>query len=493
VTAAVAARRGPLYNAARRTPTTLPKGRSKGEEAMEYVSTRGQVEPIPFRKAVMMGLADDGGLLVPQSIPNVSDRLDAWRSLSYNDLAIEVFRLYATDIPEDDLKDLIAASYGAAFSPAVAPAVAVGDLHVLELFYGPTLAFKDVALQFLGNLFEYVLPAGEEMNILGATSGDTGSAAIAGVRGSRRIRIFILHPHGRVSPIQERQMTTVLDENVHNVAVEGSFDDCQRIMKTLASDLVFKHSYALGAVNSVNWARVLAQVVYYFHGVFHVQMATGAKRVRVAVPTGNFGNILAGWYAMRMGLPISRLILATNENDILARFFNTGRYSLGKVVATLSPAMDIQVASNFERYLYYNVGRDPARLCRLMEDLAREGALEVRPGPDGEVDADFAAGVGTEEDALATIRKYHEKFDYLLDPHTAVGVAVAERQGLDGDPVVCLATAHPAKFPAAIEKATGRDIARHPAIDALAELPTRCEVLPNDVEAVRDFIVRAVG
>ncbi len=385
----------------------------------------------------------------------------------------------------------------------MAPVVRAGDLYLLELWHGPTLAFKDVALQLLGNLFEHILGRSEgpsrgggELNILGATSGDTGSAAICGVRGRERINIFMMYPHGRVSPIQERQMTTVADGNVYCIAVEGSFDDCQRIMKTLAADLSLKRQYSLGAVNSVNWARVLAQIVYYFKGVFEVQRLTGRESVRVAVPTGNFGDILAGWYARAMGLEISQLILATNANDILTRFFDSGEYSLGDVCQTLSPSMDIQVASNFERYLYYKVGGEAARLTELMAELSRSGSLRVEVGPDGVVDPAFAAGAGSEQDCLATIRKYHEQYDYLLDPHTAVGVAVAERSAAansgEGDPIVCLATAHPAKFPEAIREATGEDLAHHPAIDALADLPARREVLPNDPQAVRDFLIKTV-
>ena len=485
---------------------------------MQYVSTRGQVAPIEFQDAVMMGLADDGGLLVPQSIPDARDQLERWRALPYPDLAMEVLRLYATDIPPADLEALIRKTYSeAAFGRQVAPTVPVGDIFVLELWHGPTQAFKDVALQLLDNLFEYILArrggstplATSRLNILGATSGDTGSAAIAGCRGRAGIHIFVMHPRGRVSPIQERQMTTVLEENVHNIAIEGSFDDCQRLMKDLAGDLDFKRRYCLGAVNSVNWARVLAQIVYYFKTAFDVQAVTGARAVRVAVPTGNFGDVLAGWYAMKMGAPIAQLILATNVNDILARFFQTGEYSIASVRQTLSPSMDIQVASNFERYLYHKVGCDAGRLRALMSDFAKTGSLKVNVPPGGTVDADFVAGRASEEEVLATIRTYHEKYDYLLDPHTAVGVCVAEkvsgantaansaavapRHAVTPEPIVCLATAHPAKFPDAIRQATGEDWARHPAIDALMHLPTRCQALPNDQRAVREFIVSKIG
>ncbi|MBS3734768.1 MAG: threonine synthase [Phycisphaerae bacterium] len=472
---------------------------------MNYVSTRGQVEPLEFQQAVMMGLADDGGLLIPEHIPDVRDRLDAWGALDYPALAGAVLRLFTTDMPADDLDRLIEASYGETFEPDVAPVVRVGELFVLELWHGPTMSFKDVALQLLGNLFEYILArGGGRMNILGATSGDTGSAAICGARGRDGIDIFMMHPAGRVSPIQARQMTTVLDDNVHNIAVEGSFDDCQRIMKTLAGDLDFKRRYALGAVNSVNWARVLAQIVYYFKAAFDVQRATGAERVRVCVPTGNFGNILAAWYAVQMGAPISRLILATNENDILARFFNTGQYALGSVHETLAPAMDIQVASNFERYLYYKLDGDDRRLQARMAEFSRTGSLMVEPErPGGGPDPLFEAGAATRDDILAAIRRCHDQYGYLIDPHTACGYSVVtslvpagvgEAGGPDDtEPTVVVATAHPAKFPDAIREATGADIARHPQIDALADKPTRCVTLDNDIEAVRKFIIDTVG
>jgi threonine synthase len=469
---------------------------------MRYISTRGRIQPIEFQDAVMMGLADDGGLLLPEEIPDARHLLDDWRGLSYSRLAFEVMRLYATDIGEGELRELIARSYAAAFDPAVAPTVRVGEIFVLELWHGPTMSFKDVALQLLGNLFEHILSRrGGKMNILAATSGDTGSAAICGARGRRGIHIFVMHPNGRVSPIQERQMTTVLDDNVHNIAVEGSFDDCQRIMKTLAGDLEFKRAYSLGAVNSVNWARLLAQIVYYFRSAFEVQEATGAAAVRVCVPTGNFGNILAAWYAVQMGAPISTLVLATNENDILSRFFNTGVYSLGRVRRTLAPAMDIQVASNFERYLYYRVGCDSAALTRLMAEFSRTGSLQIEPAAGGGADPLFEAGAAGREEILSAIRRCHEEHGYLIDPHTACGYSLVEARvpagvgggGGDGEPTIVVATAHPAKFPDAIREATGEDIAHHPRIDDLMDLPTRCEVLPNDQEAVRAFIIETVG
>ncbi len=438
-----------------------------------------------------MGLADDGGLTLPESIPDVSAQLGELRELPYPQLAFEIIKLFATDIPEDDLRGLIDKTYGEQFVGGVAPVVPVGDIFIQELWHGPTLAFKDVALQLLGNLFEYILAKrGGKLRILGATSGDTGSAAIYGCRNRAGVDIFVMHPDGRVSPIQHRQMTSVLDANVHNIAIDGSFDDCQHIMKTIAADLDFKREYSLGAINSVNWARVLGQIVYYFSGAFDVCKATGAEKIRVSVPTGNFGDILAGWIAVKMGAPISQLILATNENDILARFFNTGEYSISEVFQTLSPSMDIQVASNFERYLYYRVGSDPAKLRSLMETFGKTGTLRVDVGLGGTVDHDIVSDSAEREQVIDAIARYSEKYNYTLDPHTACGVVAAEQFGAaDGDPVLCLATAHPAKFPEAIEEATGSAaLAKHPQIEAIMNLPTRCENLPNDIDAVKKFI-----
>ena len=457
---------------------------------MRYISTRGGGEPLKFKDTILTGLARDGGLFLPQTLPDVSARLAAWSSLAYPELAFEIIRLFADDIPEAALRDIVRRSYATFRHAEVTPVVRVGAVHVLELFHGPTLAFKDVALQLLGNLFEYVLDeSGGEMNIVAATSGDTGSAAICGVRGRERIRIFVMHPHGRVSPVQERQMTTVLDANVHNLAVDGTFDDCQDIVKELFGDLPFRDAYRLGAVNSINWARVMAQVVYYFYAAFRVQASTGAKHVRFAVPTGNFGDIFAGFVALKMGLPIDKLVLATNENDILARYFTTGVYSLGAVAPTLSPSMDIQVASNFERYLYYLAGEEASVLKRWMADFKASGTLAPGAAPHPCI----VAGRGDTEMTLAAIRDYWEKHHYLLDPHSAVGVAVGSRFLDAAVPMICLATAHPAKFGDAIIRATGQDLAHHPILDALSELPTRVQVVPARAEAVAAIVKAAVG
>ena len=461
----------------------------------------------------MTGLAPDGGLLLPETLPGVADKLASWAGLGYAELAFEVMRLFATDIPAADLRKLVNESYAGFDHPEVAPTIAVGDVYILELFHGPTLAFKDVALQFLGNLFAYILERrGGRLNILGATSGDTGSAAIHGVRGKPNINIFIMHPAGRTSPLQEKQMTSVLDENVFNLAVDGTFDDCQHIMKTTFADVPFKTEHSLGSVNSVNWARVLAQTVYYFYSAFRVMEKTGASSVRFSVPTGNFGDILAGYLAQRMGLPICTLILATNENDILARFFNTGVYGMAGVVPTISPSMDIQVASNFERYLYYKVGQDAAELNALMADFSQSGELCVPLNSNGVVDDLFVAGRGDTASTLETIKRYKDQHGYILDPHTAVGVFVAEqvekgralspkappamRGGDDRTarravPTICLATAHPAKFTQAIVDAIGEEV-HHPRLDALADAETRCDAIANDVEVVKQYLVEHI-
>ena len=455
---------------------------------MKYITTRGGAAPLSFEEAVMLGLAPDGGLLLPEQIPCVTPRLAEWAGLPFEHLARVVLRLF-TDLAEADLARLVSQSYAGFAHPDVTPLVSVDGLHVLELFHGPTLAFKDIALQLLGNLFEYFLGrSGRVLNIIAATSGDTGSAAIAGVRGRRGIRIFVLYPRGRVSPLQERQMTTVLDDNVFNVAVEGTFDDCQRIVKALLNDADLRQRYGLGAVNSINWARILAQMVYYCFAALRVCRLTGCRAVQFAVPTGNFGDIFAGYLAARLGLPIARLVLATNENDILCRFFNTGQYVRGPVRQTISPSMDIQVASNFERYLYYRLGESPAAVRRAMETFSASGQLTVAPLADGHVDPLIVAGRATTADTLNTMREWYVRWGYLLDPHSAVGVCVAQQHAAPDTPMICLATAHPAKFPEAVREATGKDLARHPRLDGLRDLPTRASVLPADEQAFRRFL-----
>ncbi len=440
---------------------------------------------MPFQEAVMTGLAPDGGLLLPESVPDLSARLEDWRGLPFAGLAVELFDEFASDMGRDVLERIVAKAFASFRHRDVAPLVQVGDLHVLELFHGPTLAFKDVALQVLGGMFEHILASrGGRLNILCATSGDTGSAAIAGVRQRANIDIFVLYPDGRTSALQARQMTTTPDENVHCLAIEGSFDDCQRVVKSIFNDLAFKSRFDLGAVNSVNWARLLAQTVYYFHTALRFEQA-----VTFSVPTGNFGDILAGYLARAMGAPIDKLILATNSNDILARFFATGVYALGPVRSTISPSMDIQVASNFERFLYYRLGSSEA-LETFMADFSATGSARVEDGRS--MDAGILPAAVSEEETMAMIGDVYARDRYVLDPHTAVGIAAAKRFQRP-EPVVCLATAHPAKFPESVNAAIGKDVAHHPALDGLVDLPERKTSLPADVDAVKEFIATHVS
>ncbi len=453
---------------------------------MNYISTRGNIKPIPFSDAVLMGLATDNGLLLPESIPDFSAQMDELKNLDYRTLCHRLMSPFV-DFPDAELRDLIDRSYSSFRAPEVVEVRSVGDFHMLELFHGPTLAFKDVALQFLGNVFEKILKErGGALNILAATSGDTGSAAISGVANKSNMNIFVMHPHNRVSRIQELQMTSVLNSNVFNIAVDGTFDDCQAIVKAVFADLDFKAECSLGAVNSINWARILAQVVYYFYSAFSVMKEKGSSAVAFSVPTGNFGDIFAGYIAYRMGLPIEKLILATNTNDILSRFFENGDYSSGDVAATLSPSMDIQIASNFERYIYYRCGEDSERLRSVMDAFSETGriqASELEPDTDGV----FVGGKADDQRTLDTIKRVWRDHGYLLDPHSAVGWAVAEDVECSV-PVICLATAHPAKFPAAVKDAVGSDIAKDPIVDALEGLPTECSVMGPSVEDIKAFI-----
>lgn len=458
---------------------------------MQYISTRGGIAPISFKEAVMMGLATDGGLLLPATLPEADDKtLAAWRTLNYQQLAFEVLSLFAGDIPAPDLKRLIDTSYKTFSHPEITPVVQKGDLYILELFHGPTLAFKDVALQFLGNVFEYLLQESSGcMNILGATSGDTGSAAIYGVRGKERINIFILHPYKRVSPVQELQMTTVLDANVFNIAIRGTFDDGQAIVKAIFNDIPFKDKYHLGAINSINWARIVAQVVYYVYAFFRVTDIEATDQVDFSVPTGNFGDIFAGYVARRLlNGRIRNLVLATNENDLLTRFVQHGDYSVGKVVQTSSPSMDIQVASNFERYLYYLNAENSALTTENMKRFTDTGKLSFDSEKKLQIGKDFLAASVTEGQTVETIRSFYSGNNYVLDPHTAVGVAAAKANIDSKTPMICLSTAHPAKFGDAVQKAIGRPPEVPEALQGLEDKESRCALLDADAGVIRKFI-----
>ncbi|WP_424767571.1 threonine synthase [Paenibacillus sp. sgz302251] len=453
---------------------------------MEYISTRGNVGKIGFIDAFMMGLGDDGGLLVPNEIPVVSAAtLKQWQEFSYQELVLAIFSLYTNgEIPEQDLKDLVYASYSTFRDPEVTPVRKLkDDLFLLELFHGPTFAFKDIALQFMGQLYTYVATKqNKKIHILGATSGDTGASAIEGVKGKDGIKICILHPHGKVSKVQELQMTTVQDDNVLNLSVDGNFDDCQRMIKDLFADLDFKATNHLAAINSINFVRIMAQTVYYFYAYLQITKQTGAKQVNFSVPTGNFGDIFAGYLAKRMGLPVGKLILATNENNILERFILEGVYKPGGFRSTYSPSMDIQVASNFERYLYYVLDEDAAQIRKLMDQFKAEGQIVISGEALSRVQAEFGAHGVQGQECLDTIKKY-KAAGYLLDPHSACGVAAADKYENGQEITVSLATAHPAKFNEAIELC-GIEQQFPEQISALFEKPQRQTRVDGSLEAV---------
>lgn len=465
---------------------------------MKYVSTRGSTAPLGFIESVLMGLADDGGLLVPEHLPQLSEAtLSAWSRLSFQELTAELLSLFTGDeIPRADLVALVAQSYATFRHEEVTPVHRVDDgLYVLELFHGPTWAFKDVALQLLGNMYAYIAErTGSVIHILGATSGDTGASAIEGVRGKPGVRICILYPDGKVSRVQELQMTTVRDDNVLNLAIRGTFDDAQRLIKELFSDLAFKGQYHLRAINSINILRILAQTTYYFYAYFRVQAELTEKGaqgrpVHVSVPTGNFGDIFAGFLARRMGLPLGKLVVATNENNILARFVASGTYRPSESRSTHSPSMDIQVASNFERYLYYLYGENPARVKELMAQFSQDGQIEVPADDLALVQADFVAASVSNAACLDTIRDTYRETGYLLDPHTACGVAAAAEVLPAGDVTVALATAHPAKFDESV-RLSGVTQTFPDAIAALDGLPTRQQVVDATPQAVRAELER---
>lgn len=454
---------------------------------MKYVSTRGVSEPVGFSDAVFQGLARDGGLLVPESFPDFSSHLEQWKTLSYSELALEIFHPFVGDeLSKETLRNLIDKSYAVFENPEITPLVFHDNLTILELFHGPTLAFKDVALQFLGNLFEELLKKeNRPLNILGATSGDTGSAAIHGVRGKKGISIFMLHPQGKVSPVQEKQMTTVLDKNVHNIAVDGTFDDCQSLVKAVFNDLEFRDKYGIGAVNSINWARIMAQIVYYFYAAFRFEEKLGDAPLYFSVPTGNFGDIYAGYLAKKMGLPIQKLILATNENNILERVLKTGDYSIGEVFSTLSPSMDIQISSNFERFIFDLVDCDGSKVRQKMENLAKQKRFSLTE-TELKKSQQFFQGICVKTDKMLETIRLAEVEGVVLDPHTAVGVAAAKE--FTSDRVICLATAHPAKFPAAILQATGKSPEVLPSIRELMSKPSRSLKTKADITEIKRII-----
>ena len=457
---------------------------------MRFVSTRGEAPVLGFSDAVLSGLAPDGGLYVPEIWPQISPgEIAAFAGKPYADVAFDIIsRFVQDDVSSAKLRSIIDAAYATFRHPSVTPLVEIAPgRFVLELFHGPTLAFKDVAMQFLARMMDHILAErGSRATIVGATSGDTGSAAIEAFRGRDTTDIFILHPEGRTSEVQRRQMTTVADANIHNIALKGTFDDCQSIVKGLFGVPRFRDELHLSGVNSINWGRIVAQIIYYFTAA--VSLGSPHREVNFVVPTGNFGDIFAGYAAKRMGLPIANLVIATNSNDILARTLETGTYETGTVVPTISPSMDIQVSSNFERLLFEALGRDSAGLKRLMNGLQQSGHFTVPAKALATIRESFAAGRASEVETSAAIARTLKEAGYLLDPHTAVGVAVADRLELGDAPVVVLATAHPAKFPAAVKAATGIEPALPAWLSDLYERPERYDILANDQGAVEAFI-----
>ena len=484
---------------------------------MKYISTRGHAgQPAhpEFCDILLGGLAPDGGLYLPETYPRVTrDELDSWRKLSYAELAFVILSKFITDIPPADLKAICDKTYTAEVyrhvrkgddARDITPvhwlekdAGGRGRFGLLELSNGPTLAFKDMAMQLLGNLFEYVLAKrGESINILGATSGDTGSAAEYAMRGKQGVRVFMLSPHGKMSAFQRAQMYSLQDENIFNIAVTGMFDDAQDIVKAVSNDHAFKAKHKIGAVNSINWARVAAQIVYYFKGYF-AATSSNDEQVAFCVPSGNFGNICAGHIARQMGLPVAKLILATNENDVLDEFFRSGVYRPRKAAethVTSSPSMDISKASNFERFVFDLVGRDPKKVAALWAEVDAGRAFDLSGSPEfTRIDEfGFASGASGHADRLATIRKVFEQYGVLIDTHTADGVKVAWERAADvpaGVPVLVLETALPVKFAETIVEALGREPERPADLEGLEKLPQRVEVMAPDVEAIKRFIV----
>ncbi len=470
---------------------------------MRYLSTRGSDADRSFSDVLLRGLASDGGLYLPETWPTLpQDARDSWASLPYHTLAARVMHPFmGGSMSLDELEHLTRAAYATFDHAAVTPLKQLASNRwLMELFHGPTLAFKDVAMQVLGRLYDHALKqrgTPERITIVGATSGDTGSAAIEAFRGRDHVTIFILHPHGRTSQVQRRQMTTVLDHNIHNIAIEGSFDDCQALLKAMFADEPFRDRVRLSGVNSINWARVLPQVVYYVHACLSLG-ATHDRPIHFSVPTGNFGDVFAGYVAKRIGAPIGRLIIATNSNDILTRALDTGDHALGEVTPTMSPSMDIQVSSNFERLLFEAFDRDAGAVASLMGELREHRRFTLPQDVLDVIGGDFAARRVDEDETLAVIRRVHQESREVIDPHTAVGVAAADAWASscpdddDARPIVTLATAHPAKFPDAVERATGL---RPPLPPRLADLFSREErftVLPDDLQTVQRHMLQHI-
>ena len=452
---------------------------------MNYVSTRNNKNELNFKDVFIKGLADDGGLFVPKNVKSLnSEDLDKLRNLSYNDLACEILNLFCSDfINKKDLKTIITKSYSTFREKEVVKISNLGSIKLLELYHGPTLAFKDIAMQFIGNLYDYYLSKNNDfLNVVVATSGDTGAAAIDAIKGKNNMNIFVLHPNNKISKVQRKLMTTGNEKNVFNIAIDGNFDDCQNLVKAMFSDLEFSKSIKMTGVNSINWARIIAQAVYYFYTYFKLN---SSKPISFSVPTGNFGDVFAGYLAKKMGLPIDKLIVATNQNDILHRAISKGEYISKKVEQTISPSMDIQLASNFERLIYYINNSNSEITAEIMKKI-KENVYQIDKINLESIQKDFVSGSCNENETLDIIKKYYEKDNVILDPHTAVGVGVANKLSLND--CVVLSTAHPCKFPNATENAIKKYENLPKELEHVLNKDENFEVLKNDIEVVKNFV-----
>jgi threonine synthase len=452
---------------------------------MNYVSTRNNKNELNFKDVFIKGLADDGGLFVPKNVKSLnSEDLDKLRNLSYNDLACEILNLFCSDfINKKDLKTIITKSYSTFREKEVVKISNLGSIKLLELYHGPTLAFKDIAMQFIGNLYDYYLSKNNDfLNVVVATSGDTGAAAIDAIKGKNNMNIFVLHPNNKISKVQRKLMTTGNEKNVFNIAIDGNFDDCQNLVKAMFSDLEFSKSIKMTGVNSINWARIIAQAVYYFYTCFKLN---SSKPISFSVPTGNFGDVFAGYLAKKMGLPIDKLIVATNQNDILHRAISKGEYISKKVEQTISPSMDIQLASNFERLIYYINNSNSEITAEIMKKI-KENVYQIDKINLESIQKDFVSESCNENETLDIIKKYYEKDNVILDPHTAVGVGVANKLSLND--CVVLSTAHPCKFPDATENAIKKHENLPKELEHVLNKDENFEVLKNDIEVVKNFV-----
>ena len=455
---------------------------------MKYISTRNSKETFEFKEVFIKGLADDGGLFIPQSLNKYSTtEIDSFRGLEYNELAKKIISTFIGDfMSENELGKIIDKSYSVFRKKNVVNLIKVGDRSVLELFHGPTLAFKDVAMQLLGNFYEYYLNnENQKINIVVATSGDTGAAAIDAIKGKKNINIFVLHPHNRVSSVQRKLMTTGKDQNVFNVAINGNFDDCQNLVKSMFADKNFSNEINMSGVNSINWARIIAQSVYYFYSYFLIEDRDGP--INFSVPTGNFGDVYAGYLAKKMGLPINKLIVATNQNDILHRAISKGIYEVEKVVETISPSMDIQIASNFERLIYDLNNGDDLQTVSAMNDIKEKGKYILDQKKLDKINNNFLSSKMSEEEVLKTIEQVYKKFDVVLDPHSAIGYGVFDKVNISGHNIV-LATAHPCKFPDAIKNAINLNAELPKELMYILNEKENYEIIDNDIVKVKKHI-----